>query len=138
MSRNELRWQTTSTAGVPPKVVSADVGCWKCGWGATWDPESEPWETFQDTANRHVDTQHPAAPHLGATVHYRSYGTPGGEYTPECRASIVTYVGITGDPPATRDAVTLAVFNPDGIFLKANIPHDPVHKSGGTWHWPCT
>ena len=30
---------------------------------------------------------------IGRTVHYVSYGTRNGEYTPECRAAIITEVG---------------------------------------------
>lgn len=29
-------------------------------------------------------------PSVGRIVHYVSYGTPGGEYTSECRAAIIT------------------------------------------------
>lgn len=29
---------------------------------------------------------------IGRIVHYVSYGTPGGEYTSECRAAVVTEV----------------------------------------------
>lgn len=32
-------------------------------------------------------------PSIGRTVHYVSFGTPGGEYTSQCRAAIVTEVG---------------------------------------------
>lgn len=31
-------------------------------------------------------------PSVGRIVHYVSYGTPGGEYTSECRAAIITEV----------------------------------------------
>lgn len=117
------------------------ASCTKCGW----DVDSRNDRDWMRHTAIHAcgaptgDADESAAddvPGIGAPVHYRSYGTPNGEYTPQCRAAIVTHVGITGDPPATRNAVTLTVFNPDGLFLKANIPFDPVHKSGGTWHWP--
>ena len=116
------------------------VACTRCGFDADsrihpdWYPRTITHQCAPTTPSD-APVASPA-PTLGAPVHYQSYGTPNGEYTPQCRAAIITHVGITGDPPATRDAVTLTVFNPDGIFLKANIPFDPVHKSGGTWHWP--
>jgi hypothetical protein len=38
-------------------------------------------------------------PPIGSIVHYVSYGTPGGEYTKECRAAIVTeQTGTPNDP----------------------------------------
>lgn len=45
-------------------------------------------------------------PSISGSVHYVSYGTPGGEYTSQCRAAI-----ITGTP-------------------------DCDAQRGGTWHWP--
>jgi hypothetical protein len=44
-------------------------------------------------------------PSVGRTVHYVSYGTPGGEYKSKCRAAIIADVygnedlGITEPPP---------------------------------------
>lgn len=70
-------------------------------------------------------------PSIGRVVHYVSYGTPGGEYTSECRAAIVTEVA--ADP---RESVGLCVLNPTGQFFNRAIPHDEDGKSGGTWHWP--
>lgn len=98
-------------------------------------------------------------PTIGRIVHYVSYGTPGGEYTKECRAAIVTETD-------TSDTVALAVFNPTGMFFNHTVvyhdgaetpgspdcpdaayhatgPHrycacgwmEASHK-GGTWHWP--
>lgn len=67
-------------------------------------------------------------PTIGRIVHYASHGTPGGEYTSQCRAAIVTEVSDT-------DAVALAVFNPTGMFFNQCL-HDESEKSGGTWHWP--
>lgn len=67
-------------------------------------------------------------PSVSRMVHYRSYGTPNGEYLPECRAAVITEV--KGD-----DVVGLAVLNPTGLFL-----HDAAYSEdafrGGTWHWP--
>lgn len=71
-------------------------------------------------------------PSVGRVVHYRSYGTPNGEYKPECRAAVITEVD--EDPPTDAPAwVGLAVLNPEGIFLKRDVPHG---TTGGTWHWP--
>lgn len=68
-------------------------------------------------------------PTVGRIVHYVSYGTPGGEYTSQCRAAIVTEVW------ADDGTVNLAVVNPTGMFFNS-ASHDEDEKSGGTWHWP--
>lgn len=90
-------------------------------------------------------------------VHYRSYGTPGGEYAPRCRAAVVTEVGgwVTvevkesqggGDGVTERwlrqqwdpETCSMQVFNPSGTFLNA-VPRDSLDEPehlGGTWHWP--
>jgi hypothetical protein len=86
-------------------------------------------------------------PRVGSIVHYVSYGTPGGEYTSQCRAAIVTAVpdilsgGLYGKVPD----VHLCVLNPEGFFFNQNVQyddpadHDPGNGEGprgGTWHWP--
>jgi len=68
-------------------------------------------------------------PSIGRIVHYVSYGTPGGEYTSECRAAVVTEV-------AGEDIVGLCVLNPTGQFFNRNVQHDESDRLGGTWHWP--
>ena len=68
-------------------------------------------------------------PSVGRIVHYVSYGTPGGEYTSQCRAAIVTYVHQGGD-------VSLAVLNPTGMFFLEQCCHSEGARPGGTWHWP--
>lgn len=82
-------------------------------------------------------------PSVGRVVHYRSYGTPGGEYLPECRAAIVTEV--TGMNAAGVWTVGLAVLNPSGMFFNQGCAHEEPAShdagngetvSGGTWHWP--
>lgn len=103
-------------------------------------------------------------PSVGRVVHYVSYGTPGGEYTSQCRAAIVTEVPT--DPPANAETeIGLAVLNPEGIFFNRGVPqHEPAETpgdpacpnaqqhgnpfrycscgwaeaapKGGTWHWP--
>lgn len=100
-------------------------------------------------------------PSVGRIVHYVSYGTPGGEYTSQCRAAVVTAIA---DPQLPRLA-SLAVLNPEGMFFNQDVPYDdgqgtpgdpacpveheasPFHYcevceytsprlKGGTWHWP--
>lgn len=65
---------------------------------------------------------------MGRVVHYVSYGTPGGEYLPECRAAMIT--GVQDD-----ETVSLFVMNPTGVFLNQNVCRDDANQ-GGTWHWP--
>jgi hypothetical protein len=65
-------------------------------------------------------------PTVGQIVHYTSYGTPNGEYVPECRAAVVAAVD--------GDDASLVVLNPTGLFFN-KCRHDE-EKSGGTWHWP--
>lgn len=74
-------------------------------------------------------------PSVGRVVHYVSYGTPGGEYTSECRAAIVTE---SVDGSLT---VGLCVLNPTGMFFNRTVrfaDHLAGHlvEYGGTWHWP--
>jgi hypothetical protein len=68
-------------------------------------------------------------PSVGRIVHYVSYGTPGGEYTSQCRAAVVTETD-------TSDTVGLAVLNPTGMFFNRTVVHDEGGKAGGSWHWP--
>lgn len=68
---------------------------------------------------------------VGRTVHYRSYGTPGGEYSAQCRAAIVTQIDATNS-----DVIGLAVLNPAGLFFNEETPYDADASTGGTWHWP--
>lgn len=84
-------------------------------------------------------------PSVGRIVHHVSCGTPGGEYTSQCRAAIVTEVcdnpgGI--DPETGSPCASLAVLNPTGMFFNTHVPYEhedngPGGKPrGGTWHWP--
>lgn len=73
-------------------------------------------------------------PRPGRIVHYVSYGTPGGEYTRECRAAIITEV-------EDDDVVGLCVLNPSGLFFNRTVEHGEYSDRdagypGGTWHWP--
>lgn len=84
-------------------------------------------------------------PSVGRVVHYRSYGTPGGEFAPECRAAVVTAVR-DADPVPEHGVpyVDLAVLNPTGMFFNQNCVYDPGTENdwnattyrGGSWHWP--
>jgi len=74
------------------------------------------------------------APSVGRIVHYVSYGTPGGEYTSQCRAAIVTEV--TENPDGGSPFASLCVLNPEGQFFNRYVHLDPTGTVGGTWHWP--
>ena len=73
------------------------------------------------------------APSIGRIVHYVSYGTPGGEYTKECRAAIVTELPLGVTNPQT---IGLCVLNPTGMFFNRTVVLDETGITGGTWHWP--
>ncbi|MET7457711.1 hypothetical protein ABZT03_38850 [Streptomyces sp. NPDC005574] len=82
---------------------------------------------------------------MGRVVHYRSFGTPGGEYASECRAAVVTEVPqyLTQEPmdgcPNGTDGewiASLAVLGPSGTFFDRNVRQDEDSRDGGTWHWP--
>lgn len=88
-------------------------------------------------------------PTVGRIVHYVSYGTPGGEYTSQCRAAVVTAVQTFTTRSAGRTATgahdvtevdrytaDLFVMNPTGVFLNQGCEQDEDGKRGGTWHWP--
>lgn len=78
-------------------------------------------------------------PTVSRTVHYTSYGSPGGEFMPACRAAIITEVD---DPDNPASAVGLCVLNPTGIYFNQHVPYEQPddgpegHARGGTWHWP--
>lgn len=87
-------------------------------------------------------------PSVGRIVHYVSYGTPGGEYTSQCRAAIIAGLGEllpypqhgAGPDDLDEDGAQLAdlcVLNPTGLFFNEGVPQDErPERSGGTWHWP--
>lgn len=83
-------------------------------------------------------------PSVGRVVHYVSYGTPGGEYSSECRAAIIAGVPkhleeepLDGCPNGTDGEwlADLCVLNPTGMFFN-RCALDEHEKNGGTWHWP--
>lgn len=86
-------------------------------------------------------------PTVGRIVHYRSYGTPGGEYPSVCRAAVITeVVPLKGEEAgqaeveswdeSQRCRVGLAVLNPEGMFFNRAVHQDEHNTHGGTWHWP--
>lgn len=75
-----------------------------------------------------------AKPAVGLSVHYVSYGTPGGEFKPECRAAIITSAPVAGRGRPTKK-VDLFVMTPTGSHHNS-CPQDEETKAGGTWHWP--
>jgi hypothetical protein len=101
-------------------------------------------------------------PTVGLTVHYVSYGTPGGEYASQCRAATVAEVGAWIDVEAIplppdgavmpmrrmlqyryADACALVVSNPTGMFFNGAVQYHPgvsdapQRYPGGTWHHIC-
>lgn len=65
-------------------------------------------------------------PSIGRIVHYRSYGTPGGEFPSVDRAAMVTEV-------KDDETVSLCVMNPTGLFFNQNVR---LGDGPGQWHWP--
>ena len=81
-----------------------------------------------------MTAQQPLA--VGRIVHYVSYGTPGGEYQPECRAAIITALDAHPEDNPSDVFASLAVLNPTGMFFNQMALQDEADKTGGTWHWP--
>lgn len=77
-------------------------------------------------------------PTVARIVHYWSHGSADGVYKPECRAAIVTEVSGAGAnlPDGRIWKISLAVFNPEGMFFNQDIYQDEQQERGGTWHWP--
>lgn len=96
-------------------------------------------------------------PSVGRIVHYVSFGTPGGEYTSQCRAAVITEVGAwvtvetalgaSYSPSEGRpirqltqwlygDAVALTVLNPTGLFFNGAGPVACKYDEGGVSDTP--
>lgn len=73
-------------------------------------------------------------PSIGRVVHYHSYGTPNGEYQPRPRAAMITDVAVDG-AGVVNERVSLAVFNPTGLFFDVAVPYSDEPKPGH-WTWP--
>lgn len=69
---------------------------------------------------------------IGDSVHYVSYGTPGGEFSSQCRAATITEVLSIGTD-IEQPRASLAVLNPTGLFFDRNLPYS-TGREGGTWH----
>ncbi len=69
---------------------------------------------------------------VGDIVHYVSYGTPGGEYTSECRAAVIVARKTDQDDLDTEVAL-LAVLNPTGLHFPGEVSYSPDGEPG-TWH----
>ncbi len=73
-------------------------------------------------------------PTVGRQVHYRAYGTPGGEFPAGVdRAATVTEVELGPDGKPTL-YVGLMVANPTGLFFNRHIAYSETMP--GMWHWP--
>lgn len=73
----------------------------------------------------------PQSPSVGRVVHYQSYGTPGGEFTPQPRAAVVTQVADDGE------TVGLFIMNPTGVFFPTAVKHAADDAPApGCWNWP--
>jgi hypothetical protein len=74
-------------------------------------------------------------PSIGRIVHYRSFGTPNGEFVPECRAAIISEVDL---PNLGR--IGLVALNPTGMFFHSladgGVEYAESATTGGSWHWP--
>jgi len=73
-------------------------------------------------------------PTVGRSVHYHSYGTPGGEYVPMPRAVIVTET-YNEMEDSTGMMVGLCILNPTGQFFNRNVIYSEIPKPGH-WSWP--
>lgn len=73
-------------------------------------------------------------PSVVRIVHYQSFGTPGGEYTPAPRAAMVTQVHEASDG-ADQPDVGLVIFNPTGQFFNVRVAYSEK-PSPGCWNWP--
>lgn len=70
---------------------------------------------------------------IGTMVHYVSYGTPGGEYTSQCRAAVLSTKPLKA-PASAQYVADLVILNPTGLFFNGGALHS-VERRGGTWHY---
>jgi hypothetical protein len=120
---NDHYWATSRIQGDEP-------GQWR------WPPIPDAIELVAGTIG-HTD------PRVGDTVHYVSYGTPGGEYGKECRAAIVTeltQVEVNEQNPSGdgifRPTVGLCVLNPTGQFFNRGVLYDDGQGDSGSADCP--
>ena len=64
-------------------------------------------------------------PRIGQMVHYKSHGSPNGQFKPSNRAAVVTRV-------LSKEVVGIAVLSPNGMYFidEATMGNDP-----GNWNW---
>jgi len=74
-------------------------------------------------------------PSVGRIVHYQSYGTPGGEYTPQPWAAVITEVDAPKPTDGDGVCVGLCVLNPTGQFFNQHVPYSDAPKPDH-WNWP--
>lgn len=75
-------------------------------------------------------------PSIGRIVLYHSFGTPGGEYTSEPRAAIVTAVPPELDgTPGDGEFLSLCIINPTGLFFHERV-RVAAGPTPGCWTWP--
>lgn len=138
---------TFNSPGEPPQQgVITDVEMAEDGRSVTWtiDVPNQP-TALTGCGLKEVSTMKPPPIQIGTPVHYRAYGTPGGEYLPVCRAADVTEVN-----PDNPLHVGVMVKNPGGVYFRpvaaggCHYQHPDNgpggEPEGGTWHWPgdCT
>jgi len=74
-------------------------------------------------------------PFVGQTVHYKSYGSPGGEYASVCRAAVITEVLDVYIGGQNLGYVNLCVLNPEGLYFNQKVPYNKQIIAGGRWHF---
>lgn len=90
-----------------------------------------------------------AVPSIGRVVHYRSYGTPKGEYQSKPIAAVITEVeyydakqltellGRSEHDRVPTGRVGLFIMNPTGIFFRSLNEGGCTQGDGpGQWNWP--
>lgn len=112
-------------------------------------------EANRSTAETREGRKRPHIPSIGDHVHYRAYGTPGGEFPAACRTATVTgtgawvnaYEGPSATPPGDGDvrtvlqrwhddAISATVLNPSGEYRGVLVHDQSSEPRGGTWHYP--
>lgn len=68
-------------------------------------------------------------PTIGRVVHYQRHGSPDGTHKSEPSPAIITKVNEDG-------TVSLAVFNPTGMYFQAVAKQAIADPIPGCWNWP--
>lgn len=117
---------TTRTVG-PDRVSTINTPCPRCR-GRGWRP------TDNDTHQETLAMQQTPKPTVGRTVHYHSFGTPGGEFKPLPRAAIITETHAENPDIPDDGTVAVCVLNPGGVFFN-RVSFSETPKPGH-WNWP--